>query len=449
MTRENKGEISGREIALDILFEVMERGAKSHLVLRQALDKYRYLEKQERAFITRLTEGTLEYELQIDAVIDRYSKTRVSKMKPLIRCLLRLSVYQILYLDRVPDSAVCNEAVKLARKRHFDGLTGFINGVLRTIAREKEAIAFDELWLRYSVPEWMMRLWEKAYGSETAGKMAAAFLKERPLTVRVNTSLAEPQEVKKSLSGQGITVCDTPFDESILEITGYDALDLIPEFTGGILTVQDASSALVGLAAAPKKGDFILDVCSAPGGKALHLADRLNLLGAGLVEARDISEYKVSLIEENISRCGFSNIRTRVWDASVYDPSMEGQADIVLADLPCSGLGILGKKPDIKRRLKEEELKELAAFQRELLRAVSRYVKPGGTLIYSTCTVNPAENDDNAKFILEELPFEKRPLAPYLPVFLRESVREHTLQLLPGIHPCDGFFIASFRRKAD
>lgn len=436
---------NSREIVLDILMEILEKGNLSHLVLKQALEKYQYLEKQDRAFITRITEGTLEYLIQIDAVINRYSKVKVNKMKPVIRTLLRMSVYQILYMERVPDSAVCNEAVKLAKKRKFQGLTGFVNGVLRNISREKENLVFDTAAERYSIPQWMFSMWEKDYGTEIAEKISASFLADRPLTVRCNVSRASVEEIQESLKNQGIQSEKSEISETMLTLEGYDYLDAVGAFAEGLLTVQDTSSSLVGVVAAPKKGDFVLDVCSAPGGKSLHVADLME--GIGLVESRDLTDYKISLVEENIARCGFTNMQTCVWDATEFDPEMEGKADIVLADLPCSGLGIIGKKPDIKMRLKEEELDSLAKLQREILSVVSRYVKPGGKLIFSTCTINKKENEENAAWILENLPFTKKEIASALPEALKKDCVENRIQLLPGVHPCDGFFIAAFERK--
>lgn len=438
-------ETNSREIVLDVLLEILEKGNLSHLVLKQALLKYQYLEKQDRAFITRLTEGTLEYLIQLDAVLDQFSKVKVKKMKPVIRTILRMSVYQLLYMERVPDSAVCNEAVKLAKKRKFQELSGFINGVLRAIARKKDSLVFSESHIRLSIPEWMLSMWEESYGKEKAETIGAAFLAERPLTVRCNETRASAEETAESLKDQGIQVMRSSFGTALLSIKGYDYLEQVEAFRDGRITVQDESSALVGLVSGVKPGDFVLDVCSAPGGKALHAADLLK--GTGLVEARDLTEYKVSLVEENIARCGFQNMKTRVWDATVFDPSMEGKADVVFADLPCSGLGIMGKKPDIKLRLKKEELLSLAALQKEILSVVSRYVKPGGVLIYSTCTIDRMENEENAAWILKELPFKKKPIAASLPEFLRKDCEENQIQLLPGIHPCDGFFIAAFERE--
>ena len=227
-----------------------------------------------------------------------------------------------------------------------------------------------------------------------------------------------------------------------LELADFDALWQVEAFQKGFLTVQDSSSAIVGRIAGIQPGDFVLDVCSAPGGKALHAAD----LGAQ-VEARDLTERKIALVEENAARCGFSSVRTRVWDARVLDPSMEGQADIVLADLPCSGLGIMGKKPEIRLRLKEEEVFTLAGLQREILAVVSRYVKPGGTLIYSTCTISREENEENAEWIERELPFLPKEIGPLLPADVREDCRGNRIQLLPGVHPCDGFFLSAFTKQ--
>ena len=208
------------------------------------------------------------------------------------------------------------------------------------------------------------------------------------------------------------------------------------------------SSSLVCRAAAPKKGDFVLDVCGAPGGKSLHMADLLK--GTGMVEARDLTFQKVALIEENISRSGFSNIRAKVWDALEPDEEMKGQADIVLADLPCSGLGIIGRKPDIKYRMTREGCQELSDLQKEILSVVWEYVKSGGTLVYSTCTISRAENQENLEWFLREFPFETVDISGRVGgVFEEKTAKMGYLQLLPGRHPSDGFFLAVLKRKQE
>lgn len=437
-----------RELALDILMEILERGGYSHVVLGQALGKYQYLEKQDRAFITRVVEGTLEYCLTIDAILNGCSNVKVKKMKPVIRTLLRMSVYQIVWMDRIPDSAVCNEAVKLAGKRRFTGLKGFVNGVLRSVARKKEedGFIFEDWSLRFSMPQWLIDRWLQDYPRETVEKLLAAFLADTPTTVRCNLDKADKASIMESLRGQKVSVEESPLSESALLLSSYDYLESLEAFQNGWIQVQDVSSGFVGEIAGPHPGDRILDVCGAPGGKSLHLADKLK--GTGSVVVRDLTEGKIRLVEDNIARAGFTNIRAEVWDALEYDENWESQADIVIADLPCSGLGIIGKKPDIKYQVTEEGLYGLAQLQREILTVVSRYVKPGGKLVYSTCTINRQENEEQAGWFLENFPFRPVNIEGMLGAAIQEeSMREGYLQLLPGRYPCDGFFIAAFQKE--
>jgi len=437
-----------REIALDILFEILEKGSLSHLVLRQALDKYQYMDKPDRAFITRVTEGTIEYRITIDAILDQCSSVKVPKMKPLIRTLLRMSVYQIFWMDRVPDRAVCDEAVKLAVKRRFHGLKGFVNGLLRTIIRQKDSFIFHDWSVRYSMPQWLIDHWQKTWPAAVVEQMLKAFLEDIPTTVRCHLNRKSQEEIVASLKTQGVTVKPSPLSRQALLLTNYDYLESLEAFREGWIQVQDVSSGFVGMAADPRPGDKILDVCGAPGGKSLHAADLLK--GSGMVTVRDLTEEKVRLIEDNITRAGFKNIEAEVWDALNYDESWKDRADIVLADLPCSGLGIIGKKPDIKYQMNPEKMQKLAALQRDILTVVTRYVKPGGMLVYSTCTVNRAENEDQAAWLTENFPFLPVDISDRLgPAVQEDSMKDGYLQLLPGIYPCDGFFIAAFRKIKD
>lgn len=441
--------VSEREIVLDILMEVLEKDSFIHITVRQALLKYQYMTKQERSFISRVSEGTVEYLLQLDAVIDRYSKTPVNKMKPLIRNILRMSVYQLFYMDRVPASAVCNEAVKLAQKRGFQGLKGFVNGVLRTVARERSQISFDkDLSLKYSMPEWIWKMWETDYGQEETEHMLQAFLQKRPLSVRFLCQNASEKEILESLDAQNIEAKRSALSKEVWFLEGIDSLEQTEAFRRGYLQVQDVSSALVGQFAGLKGNEMVLDLCAAPGGKALHMAEILK--GHGHVEARDVSEEKTVLIEQNIDRIGYENITSKVWDARVLDQDMVEKADVVLADLPCSGLGIIGRKPDIKYHVTPEKLHELALLQREILSVAWQYVKPGGKLIYSTCTINKEENEQNRKWLLDNYPLEPVSLRPESEELAVEcSLEEGYIQLRPGIHPSDGFFIAVMRRKTE
>lgn len=443
-----------RELALGVLLEISGGEEYSHIALRNVLEKYQYLEKQERAFLTRLVEGTTEKRIWCDYVIEQFSSVKIRKMKPVIREILRMSAYQIGYMDSVPDSAVCNEAVKLARKKGFQQLGGFVNGVLRNLARHIREIKYPEmetqpalaLSVRYSVPEWIVSIWIKRWGEERTERILSAFEERRPLNIRVNQERITGSELKERLEKRGIKVTEVDSLPGALGIEGYDYLAGLPEFQEGLFQVQDLSSMLAVEAAGVKKGDYCIDVCAAPGGKTVYMAEKAGT--DGYVDARDLTEYKAELIRENCRRLGLFNTGVSVKDACVKDEASVGKADVVLADLPCSGLGVIGKKTDIRYRMSQEQQGELAKLQREILDTVQAYVKPGGTLLYSTCTINPEENEENAEWFLENYSFEAVSLEACLPEkYAGETGAKGYVQLLPDVHGCDGFFIAKFRRK--
>lgn len=444
--------INEREIVLEVLLEITEHGMYSHIVLRDVLNKYQYLEKKERSFITRVTEGTLEHMMEIDYILDQFSKVKVKKMKPVIRNIMRSSVYQMKYMDSVPVSAACNEAVKLAVRKGFGSLRGFVNGVLRNVARNLDQIEYPteplkRLSIQYSMPEWILNLWLKAYDSDIVEQMLQAFQRETPLTIRCNLRMVTPKQLKEHLEAEGVTVQVHPYLEYAFHISEFDHLGDLESFQNGEFSVQDISSMLVSELAAPKEGDYVIDVCAAPGGKSLHMAEKLN--GSGHVEARDLTEYKVSLIQENIERTGLSNVEAVQQDALIFDEASVGKADIVLADLPCSGLGVLAKKTDLKYKATKEGADSLAKLQREMLKNVQAYVKDEGKLVYSTCTINPAENMDNVHWFLNQYPeFELIDIRGSLCEELQKDVKENgCIQLLPGVHQSDGFFLACMKKR--
>lgn len=468
---------NGRELVLDMLLEMEREREYSHRLVRAVLDKYDYLEPKEKAFIKRLAEGTLERRLELDYYLNHFSKVQVSKMRPLIRCLLRMSVYQMLYMDAIPDSAVCDEACKLAAKRGFGSLKGFVNGILRNIARNKERLpAPDEgmhpeeyLSVKYSMPEWLVELWTEEYGREVTAALLGGLLEVHPVSLRfaLDTTAQERAQLRSRMEEQGARTAQGPYLSCIclLEHTA-GGLHALPGFQEGRLIVQDVSSALAVEAADIKEGDFVIDVCAAPGGKSIYAAEKA---GAGRVLSRDITEEKVALISENICRMGMENIDCQVYDAACRDESLEGSADVVLLDVPCSGLGVMGKKRDIKYNVTEEGLRELAGLQRRIVEASAGYVRPGGTLLYSSCTVHSGENEAMVRYIAEDLGFEPVSLEDVLPerLFaerrrLEEDMRragkdpakglsekeyKACIQLLPGYMESDGFFLARFRRR--
>lgn len=429
--------ITGREIVLETLLLITRDGEYSHIALKSVLDKYQYLEKKERAFISRVVNGTLERMIEIDYIIDYFSKIKVQKMKPVIRTILRSSVYQIKYMDSVPNSAVCNEAVKLAVKKGFVNLKGFVNGVLRNISRNMGTVSFPDsselckyISVKYSLPEWIVKQWLAEYDADTVMHMGEEFLKEKPVSIRCVGNQITPEELERELLSEGVSVTREPLVPGAFYIEGYDYLGALGSFREGHFYVQDISSMLVAGWAGVKGGEYVIDVCAAPGGKALHLAELL--AGTGHVEARDLTDYKVSLIEENIEKSGLSNIEAVKQDALEEDEESLGKADIVVADLPCSGLGVLGKKADLKYKMSPEQQQELVKLQKSILSVVHRYVKPGGKLLYSTCTIHRAENEENAAWFGKEYP---------------EFTLVREKQILPGRDKGDGFYMALFQRK--
>ena len=342
-------QINTRVISVDMIIDIMENRRLSHLVLREGLKDIE--DKQDRSLITRLVMGTVEKAITLDYIIDNFSKIKVRKMKPLIRNLLRMSVYQIVYMESIPDSAVCNEAVKIAKKRKFTNLAGFVNGVLRNIARDYDKISYPNedtvtgISVKYSCPEWIVDKLIMDYGMENCKTILSDNHDKSGITIRVNTSKATISEVIESLESQKVSVEKGNYYDNALIIKDIDNIERINCFNNGYVQPQDESSMLVGMIAGVNPEDYVIDVCSAPGGKSIHIADILK--GTGHVDSRDVSEYKVNLINENIARAGFDNISAKVWDATVCDATSIKKADVVIADVPCSGLGVLNGKGDI------------------------------------------------------------------------------------------------------
>ena len=447
MTTNKAPEVNLRNIVLNMLLE-NNKGRLSHLIVKDTLDENKNLDKNQRAFITRLFQGTIERTIEEDYIINLFSKTKVNKMKPVIRYILRMSVYQLKYMDSVPESAVCNEAVKLAKKRKFSNLKGFVNGVVRNIARNMDSIKYPEkenerLEIEYSMPLWIVDMWIERFGIETTKNILKSVYNKKTTTIRVNTSKTTVDEVVVRLENEGAKVKRSTLYSNALEISDYNQIADFYDFNKGNIVVQNLSSMFVGMAANPKEGDYIIDVCAAPGGKSLHIADLIH--NKGKIRARDLTEYKVGLINENIKRTGFNCIFAECKDATKLDKNVIGKADIVIADLPCSGLGVIGNKVDIKYNTSIEQINELAKLQKEILSVVSKYVKPGGTLIYSTCTVTKEENEDNVKWIEENLPFKLQSLNKKLPEQIIDNKHDY-VQILPGKYGMDGFFISAFRR---
>jgi len=445
-----------RDTALKALYETDVRGAYSNLALKKLLaDKE--LDSRDRAFITELVYGTITRKITLDWVISRFSKIQLRKLSNLVLEILRMGAYQILFLDKVPPSAACNTSVELA-KNHAKQSAGFVNAVLRNIARSKERILTDSdfdampvterLSVKYSFPEYLVQEWITAFGEDFTEELLKSLLDRPDFSVRVNTLKTSRDAVAEELKKYGIDsvpghfVPEALYLENVSDISGLDV------FTEGKITVQDESSMLVTKVLDPKPGERILDACAAPGGKTTHMAQLMN--NSGHIDAWDIHEHKISLIEDNARRLGISIISAvrkdalRIWE-DVFDTY-----DRVLVDAPCSGTGIIRRKPDIKWKRKKEDFNNLIEIQKKILYNSCRYVKPGGILVYSTCSLDVRENEKVIEWFLQENGnFRPEPMDEYLPETLRarNGVSEGMLRLYPHIDGTDGFFIARLKRE--
>lgn len=454
-----------REAVLEILTGIREKGTYSHIAVKEMLDRCERegMDRRQRAFVKRLTEGVIERRIELDDVLRRYAK-KGARIRPVIRDILRMGIFQILYMDSVPDSAACNEAVILTKKYGKKELSGFVNGLLRNVVRDKDAgkLTADsapaggelsgtgELSRRYSMPEWIVSMWQEQLGEEETEKLLEALLKVRPVAIRFDDrcSQARREEILTQMAEKGVKAERGHYLPYCYELTGTDSIQELPGYREGAWTVQDESSMMVAEAAGLAGGETVYDVCAAPGGKAMHCASKLlagndGASGKGTVHAFDLSKGKTAQILKNVRRMHLPNVIVEQRDALISVPEEAGKADVLLCDLPCSGLGVIGRKRDIKYHATPKQLAELAQLQKDILRSAVPYLKEGGVLIYSTCTINAGENSEIAEFIEKELGMCPDPLAPYLPETV-PGIKGSQLQLLPHVHGTDGFFLARF-----
>ncbi len=422
-----------REIVLEILLDT-ERGSFSDHALEKGLRKNQFAAKTDRAFITRLTEGVTERRITLDYLIDRYAKTPAAKQKPLIRTVLRMGIYQLLYMDSVPDRAAVSESVRLAKTHGFERLSGFVNGVLRSVEREKEALPLPGredpalfASVAYSVPLWLVKKLLAMYPAE-AERIFKENFAARATSLRVNQTKTTVSALKALFSEAGISAEESKICPDCLKVEGYDFIRSMPGYREGFFSVQDESSAAaISTVPFPDRA-VVWDVCAAPGGKSTAVAERI-LPSGGHVYAMDVAEEKLDRLAENAERLGLSEcISICAHDATQSFASLSlPRPDVLLCDLPCSGLGVMARKNDIKYRLTEEGIASLVRLQREILENVCGYLKDGGHLLYSTCTVNREENEAQTAWFLSGHP--------------EFSLCEEKL-FLPGVDGCDGFYYA-------
>jgi len=539
-----------RQITLDILTGRERSGRYSSAVLNHTLDRYDRLTQSQRSFIKRLTEGTIERQIELDHIIRTHVRNPEMKMKPIVLCMLRMSIYQIFYMDSVPDFAAVNEALTILKNNRQEQAVGFVNAVLRSVCRDKDGIksaggaghviivsqgrapakaikseavlkeeisgtskhqtsqdkdttiaagagrqktvegdyaqqaasgtkkvvrrivrrvvtaqkpedlsrlSVDELSVRFSMPKPIISLWMDDYGQKRTLEMLPAFMEVRPVTIRVNGRLSAEKKDKllSDLRAAGCEVTPGKYLPGCWHLRRAGRITDLPGFADGLFTVQDESSQMVAFAAgllSPSdhaenghvdKKLAVLDLCAAPGGKTMHAAEAN---AVGTVTSCDISAAKTDLIRENIRRMQLSNVQVMENDATEYREEWADKFDVVLCDVPCTGLGVMTHKRDIKYNFSIREMRSLSAVQRRILQNAVRYVKPGGVLIYSTCTIDKTENDRQARYAANELGLVPDDLAPHLPAGI-PGIEGNRLQLFPDIHGTDGFFLARFLRR--
>jgi len=425
--------VNTRQIVLDILLQYEKEGTKLRPLLNAALDKYVYLEGRDRAFIKSLTEGVAERRITLDYIADRVSKTPTERMKPVIRMIIRMGIYQLVFMEHVPDSAAVNEAVKLTRLKHIEGLGGVVNGVLRAVTRLRdEGITYPDPETAYSCPGWIADRLRADHGTLKADAVIRAGVGSMPMYLRVNRLLAGRDEVAAELLGEGVRAVPADDAPDILRVEeGSLAPGLSESFRKGRYSVQDLSSytavyemwkqIVVNINNKNAVNINVIDMCAAPGGKSCALAEMME--DKGHIRAYDISEDKLSRIRENTERIGLHSVEAAAGDATVHMDSLSGSADGVIADLPCSGLGVMGRKVDIKYRVQPEDIGALCELQRTMLDNAADYVRPGGILLFSVCTVTIEETFGNSEYLASK------------------GLHKVTERLfLQGVDPCDGFY---------
>ncbi len=439
-----------REMALKALHDVNAKGAYANVALVRAFSGVS-LSNIDRRFVTELVYGAVKAGGTLDWILRCYLNRPLSKIPPMVRDILRLGIYQLFFLERVPAAAVCNTAVEMTKHYSHEGTVKFVNAVLRTAAREPEKAAFptgkgkeaENLALSAAHPYWLVKRWLKQFGYEETKALCAFNNAKAILSVRTNTLKITRDALIEKLQEEGVTAESSNLTSEGIRCLSHGALDALPSLQQGLFQVQDESSMLVAHILAPKQGDFILDVCSAPGGKATHLAAIIG--DQGRIVALDVHEHKIRRLKENCKRLGITSVEPLLLDAREVGTRFYSQADRVLVDAPCSGLGVLQRKPDARWKKTPEEIAALIPLQKEILKSAAEAVKPGGVLVYSTCTLEREENEAVIEYFLSKHEnFVLECAGDFLPLQKRA---EKMIQLYPQRDGTDGFFIARLLKK--
>ncbi|MCH5206749.1 MAG: 16S rRNA (cytosine(967)-C(5))-methyltransferase RsmB [Oscillospiraceae bacterium] len=433
-----------RLTAVKLLLKMENSDSYSNILLDSALDEAG-LSERDRAFASALFYGVTERKMTLDFVIKQYSSMDFGKIEPEALAVLRMGIYQMMYMDSVPVSAAVNESVKLCKKLKLFGAQGFVNGILRSIARNNMQVDYsgldigERLSIEYSCPRWIADKWTREYGEENAVKALKASIGAPPIYARVNTVKTTDEELLRILKKEGIKASINPRLAGCIRLEKTGDIEQSEAFKEGLFHVQDVASQLCCLTLKPIVNETVLDICAAPGGKSFTMAELMG--NNGRVISMDLYEQRVGLIAKGAERLGLRIVEPRENNAARFNEELP-QADKVLCDVPCSGLGVIRRKPEIKYK-EESEFEELPKLQRAILDVSSRYVKVGGTLVYSTCTLSRAENDEVAQDFANTHP-DFSPIVQPIPYSGAENSPMRTF--FPEEDGGDGFFTAAFRR---
>lgn len=447
---------TARQIALDILTKVEQEQAYSNILLNQMLIKHQ-LVRADAGLVTEIVYGTIQRLNTIDYFLSSFVAKGIGKLEPWVRCLLRMSFYQLYYLQRVPGHAVVNEAVNIAKHKGHQGISGMVNGVLRNILRGKEQLVIpanltlaERISLVHSHPKWMVKKWIEQFGEAVTEQICESNNQPPHVSIRVNSRKLDRESIIKQLQEMKLTAHASELSPSGIIVENGGNMALTPWYEKGEISIQDESSMLVADVVNPQSGMMVLDCCAAPGGKSMHMAEKMS--NQGKIWANDVHEHKQQLIRSQAERLGLTCIETMVSDAKELSKHFADRSfDRILLDAPCSGLGVIRRKPDLKWTKKETSISALAELQLELMNAIHPLLRPGGVLVYSTCTLQYEENQAVIEQFLKQQPSYS--LDPDLEQLLPKGAAGDTIttpgmvQILPHQHHSDGFFIARLLRK--
>ncbi len=433
-----------RKRAYEIVYGVLEEQGHSDVIFHRITDGMKTLTVQEKRFLKRLSYGAIEWAVESDAYIRHFSSLSVRRLEPSVRTVLRMALYEILHMDTVPEAVSCHEAVELLKSVAGERYAGFVNGVLRSVLRQRDEVRLRP-WEELALPKNLYEYFLDRYGKKTTRKLANAFLERQPeVTIHIDSNKISVREYEEHLQSCNLQYASGHYMRDSFLIRHCEDVRSLSGYEEGWFFVQDESSMLAVLCADIQSGDTVVDVCASPGGKSMHALLRMN--GQGFLSYRDISEKKLSRVRENLRRLQYTNAKGKVWDGTRADREWRERADVVLADVPCSGMGIIGKKPEIKYHALQK-VEKLVPLQREICQASLTMLRKGGVFLYSTCTICEKENEENVMWLEEHCGLKRESLDAFLPEELQNKMTaQGMIQMLPGIHKSDGFFVARFRK---